>query len=101
MKSVVRDKLLRKIDSFDGGLVGLGRLIKDLDSVWQGGELSEGSSGEFRRHWSKLEVVYALALERDDGELTAPETGDIRAELVKIRSLIVGPEGQGPAPLRR
>jgi hypothetical protein len=75
MDARLRQQIVHEIGAFDATVASLRHLVANLDAVWSTESWDEETRREFRRQWSKLEEVYATAVERNP-----PAYGDRQSE---------------------
>lgn len=95
MQPEVRDQILRRIDTYDGSIKGLGRIVAELDAIWSAEDWQPPDSQRFYSTWLTMETIYALALDRGDQDLKPNDQDDIASALAAIRPIIQkGPQAE-------
>ncbi len=94
MNQRVHDHLMEQIETFDGSLRALGRVIADLDAAWSTESgWSEEKRRLFRLEWGTLEQIYAGALARQATALGSDDEDAIRITLKRVGSMLPEVEG--------
>jgi hypothetical protein len=87
----VHDHLIEQVETFDGSLRALGRVIADLDTAWSTESgWSEEKRRMFRLEWGILEQIYAGALAPQATALDSDDEDAVRLALKRAASMLPG-----------
>jgi hypothetical protein len=88
MQPEIRDQILRRIDAYDGSIKSLGRVIDELDAIWNAEDWQPSAEQYFYRCWLTTEEIYAVALNSGTTELSPRDQSNILLALAEIRPII-------------
>ncbi len=78
------------LDAYERGEAGLARLVADVENAIEAlfDVADRAWVEQLRSAWSRLEIVYALALDEGRSTLTHDERGDVGETIADLRSLL-------------